>query len=80
MRINLGAPNLPASEVYCIMTGCEVSYQSFFADGTPRIASVDLVFAEIIQIAGRIQPHDAYTKRVVARAGYKLTNKNLRNT
>lgn len=78
MRLNWGVPELPADEIYCIMTGCEVSYQSFFADGTPRIASVDLVFAEIIQVAGYIRPHDAAGRRIVARQGYRLTNKNLR--
>lgn len=79
VRLNWGVPVLPASEMFCIMQTCDVTYQGFFGDGTPRFASVELSFAEIIQVGGRIRPHDASDRRSVAVQGYRRTNKNLRN-
>jgi hypothetical protein len=34
----------------CIMTSCNVTYESFFRTGAPRIVTVSLEFAEIVQI------------------------------
>jgi len=74
-RINYGVPSLPPSEVYCIMLGCPVTYTSFFADGTPRVARVDLSFAEIIQVAGGVYVQDAYDRRSVGNKGYGLNER-----
>lgn len=76
MRINWGVPSLPPCEVRCIMTACEISHESFFHDGSPRLAKVGLSFAEIIQVGGRITPHDAGDKRAVALGGYMLNEEN----
>lgn len=77
VRINWGEPALNPSEVYCIMLGCPVTYTSFFSDGTPRIARVDLTFAEIIQRGGRIHTQDAFTRRNLGFAGYRINDKGL---
>ena len=70
LRLNWGVPVLPPTEVFVIMTGCDVSYDSFFADGSPRIAKVALKFNEIIQVGGRITVHDASNRRYVGMGGY----------
>lgn len=36
-------------ELLCIMTQCDVEYQKFFNDGTPRHATVQVSFAEVVQ-------------------------------
>jgi hypothetical protein len=74
VRLNWGVPTLPPSEVYVIMTGCEVAYDGFFHDGTPRMAKVALTFAEIIQVGGKIIVQDGGTKRAIALAGYTLND------
>jgi len=74
MRLNWGVPTLPPSEIYVIMTGCEVAYEGFFHDGTPRMAKVALVFAEIIQVGGKIVVQDGGTKRSIALSGYSLND------
>jgi hypothetical protein len=78
VRMNWGVPSLPPSEMYCIMTQCEVNYDGFFGDGTPRMARVDLSFSEIIQIAGEIKVQDAANRRAVGQTGYTLTDKALK--
>ena len=78
VRVNWGEPSLPPSEVYCIMLACPVSYQAFFADGTPRIARVDLTFAEIIQIHGAVRVQDAFVRRDLGYQGYRLGSPNSR--
>jgi len=72
MRINWGVPSLPADEMYSIMTQCDVNYDGFFPDGSPRMARVDLSFAEIIQIQGTVKVHDALNRRRYGNAGYNL--------
>jgi hypothetical protein len=74
MRLNWGIPTLPATEIYVIMTGCEVNYEGFFHDGTPRMAKVALSFAEIIQVGGKIIVQDGGTKRRTAMGGYTLND------
>jgi len=80
VRMNWGVPTLPPSEIYCIMTGCEVTYDGFFHDGTPRMAKVQLSFAEIIQVGGRIIVQDGSTKRGIALAGYTLNDNGTKGT
>jgi len=75
LRLNWGVPTLPPTEIYVIMTGCEVSYDAFFHDGSPRLAKVALSFAEIIQVGGRILVQDAGDKRLAGYNGYVLTDK-----
>jgi len=75
LRINWGVPTLPPTEVYVIMVGCEVGYDAFFHDGSPRIAKVSLSFAEIIQVGGRIVVQDAGNKRGAGLGGYTLNEK-----
>lgn len=75
VRLNWGVPTLPAEMMNAIMTSCEVTYDGFFHDGTPRMAKVSLAFAEIIQIGGRITVHNAENKNMLGMAGYKLNDK-----
>ena len=79
VRLNWGVPNLTANDMYCIMMTCDVSYVGFFGDGTPRMARVDLSFAEIIQVGGRITPHDAFNRRQFGVSGYTIDAKNIRD-
>lgn len=72
VRINWGMPALPAYETYCIMTGCEVTYEAFFHDGSPRMARLAMTFVEIIQIGGRIIVQDAGNRRISGYGGYLL--------
>jgi hypothetical protein len=78
MRINFGESTLPPDEMYAIMTQCDVVYEGFFPDGTPRLARVDLAFAEIVQIGGKILSHDAFVRRRQGLNGYLLRETNLR--
>lgn len=41
-------------EVLCVMTQCDVTYEAFFPSGLPRIASVQLTFAQVAQRGGLI--------------------------
>ena len=77
VRLNWGVPSLQPDEVYAIMTGCDVVYEGFFQDGTPRMAKVALAFAEIIQVGGSIVVQDSGDKRNFGMGGYGLgkTNK-----
>jgi hypothetical protein len=33
----------------CIMTNCKITYNKLFVGGTPRLATVDLAFTEVVQ-------------------------------
>jgi hypothetical protein len=72
VRLNWGVPSLPSEQMNAIMTACEVVYEGFFHDGTPRIAKVSLAFAEIIQVGGRIVVHKAEDQTAVGMGGYTL--------
>ncbi len=37
----------------CVMTECTVTYEGFFRNGTPRVATVSLAFDEIIQLGSQ---------------------------
>ena len=76
VRLNWGVPALNPDEVYVIMTGCDVAYDGFFQDGTPRMAKVALAFAEIIQVAGEIVVQDSGDKRIYGMGGYGLNTTN----
>lgn len=45
----LGAANFLSDAVLCIMQGCDVDYQQWWPDGTPKYALVSLSFAEVVQ-------------------------------
>jgi hypothetical protein len=49
----MGSLSRPDS-VLCIMTQCEVDYKSFFPNGLPRLASIQLSFEEVAQYQGLI--------------------------
>lgn len=74
VRLNNGTHQLCPSEMFAIMQTCDVSYEGFFSDGTPRLVRVQLVFAEIIQIGRGVYPHSAHQLRFAARTGYKDPN------
>lgn len=40
--------------VHCVMTQCEVTWEAFFPNGFPRIATVALAFAQVPQLAGNV--------------------------
>lgn len=51
----LSIPGLPLDDesggpvIYAVMTGCDVTYNLLFPDGTPRRATVSLTFRQIVQ-------------------------------
>lgn len=44
-----------AHAVLCLMTQCEVTYESLFPSGNPRLVTVQLAFAQIAQSGGRVR-------------------------
>jgi hypothetical protein len=44
-----------SSAIHCIMTQCDITYEALFPTGNPRIATVQLAFAEVAQRGGSIQ-------------------------
>lgn len=75
LRLNQGSSATHADDMNCIMTQCEVEYPSFFNDGTPRLARVQLAFDEIIQYGQRINPVSAAPMREQGLLGYNITVK-----
>ena len=50
----LNLPNMALNEdgsdiVYCVMTGCDVTYEKLFANGQPRVAKVSLTLKQVVQ-------------------------------
>jgi hypothetical protein len=41
----------------CVMTGCEVTYEAWFPNGSPRIVEVALEFAEVVQRGDSVKFH-----------------------
>ena len=72
VRINMGRPQINDDDMYCILLSAEVSRESFFPDGTTRLAKIELSFAEVIQLRGSVHPHDASSIRTTAMDRYKL--------
>ncbi len=48
------AADISDDAINCVMTQCEVTYQAWFPNGLPSIAEVQLAFAEVPQIGGRV--------------------------
>lgn len=46
---NLGLNETGGDSIYCVMTGCDVTYNLLFRDGTPRRATVSLTLRQIVQ-------------------------------
>jgi hypothetical protein len=46
---NLGLNESGGDTIYCIMTGCDVTYNLLFRDGTPRNVTVSLTLKQIVQ-------------------------------
>ena len=76
VRLNYGDLSNISTELCCIMTQCEPSYEGFFSDGSPRIARVQLQFAETIQRGGRVRAQDAFALRATGLAGYRIAQSN----
>lgn len=74
LRLGNGQPGGHLDEIVCLMTQCEVSYEGFFEDGTPRLAKVALAFAETIQVNSSIKPVDGQAIRKVGLAGYQYSH------
>lgn len=72
VRLNHSNPGFGASEVPCIMTQCDVTYEAFFPSGTPRLAKVALTFAEVIQIQNTIKPQDGSVVRYIGQSMYRF--------
>lgn len=47
----------PIDAVSCVMTSCDVTYHSWFPDGSPRVAEASLEFLEIVQSGGKVFFH-----------------------
>lgn len=44
--------------ITCVMTSCDTTIESFFANGRPRVATVALSFVQLAQVSGGIRfPH-----------------------
>jgi len=64
--VSMGAS--PRDSLVSVMTQCEVTYDAFFPTGQPRLATVQLAFAQIAQYSGSIVfPQSG---RQMARAAY----------
>ena len=53
--LNLVCPRTPigrdmGDRMNCIMTQCDVTWKRWFPDGTPRLAEVQVSFAEVVQL------------------------------
>lgn len=46
-----------SSHIICLMTGCEVTYEAWFPNGSLRIIEVALEFAETVQTANGVKFH-----------------------
>lgn len=46
---NFGLNESGGDEIFCIMTGCDVTYTLAFRDGTPRRATVSVTLRQIVQ-------------------------------
>jgi hypothetical protein len=65
----------------CIMKQCDVTYESFFTSGLPRLASVQLAFAQSAQVDGLVRfPHSdpkiAARNRITGTYGYNISPRN----
>lgn len=45
----MGLNEAGGDTIYCLMTGCDVTYNLVFRDGTPRSATVSLTLRQIVQ-------------------------------
>lgn len=50
----LNLPNMALNEdgsdiVYCVVTGCDVTYEKLFANGQPRVVKVNLTLKQVVQ-------------------------------
>jgi hypothetical protein len=51
---NLGLNESGGDSIFCIMTGCDVTYTLLFRDGNPRRATVALTLRQIVQTSNGI--------------------------
>jgi hypothetical protein len=75
------APNFGWSEqntdvLVTVMTGCDVTYQLCFPDGTPRLAEVSLTLRQIVQLPGKGQRYTGRQSMDMAGVrSYQFTDK-----
>jgi hypothetical protein len=50
-----GGFSVQGGGILCVMTQCDITFESFFPSGNPRIASVSLAFAEVPQRGGYVR-------------------------
>jgi len=50
-----GGFSTPGGGIVCVMMQCDITYEAFFPSGNPRIASVNLGFAEVAQLGGAVR-------------------------
>lgn len=73
LRLGMGSRSgHSADELVCVMLSADVTYESFFSDGTPRIARVALSFAETIQVRNKVGFSEAGALRNAGMVGYRL--------
>lgn len=71
----LSIPGVPiddnngSSVMYAVMTGCDVTYNLLFPDGTPRRANVSLTFRQVVQ-----DPINDMISQVGFKEGYNYKN------
>jgi len=52
---NFGLNESGGDEIFCVMTGCDVTYTLAFRDGTPRRATVSLTLRQVVQNSKGVQ-------------------------
>jgi len=67
-----GRTPIPDS-IICILQTADITYQAMFPSGLPRIANVDVVFAQIPQVGGQVifpQAYESYGARLLDGASF----------
>lgn len=54
IEMNGGGGTVLQSAIVCVMTQCDITYESLFPSGNPRIVTVALSFAQVPQLAGKV--------------------------
>jgi len=60
--------------VYCVVTGCDVTYEKLFANGQPKVVKVNLTLKQVVQYPGRAQSIQFVGYDVLRRAGRLFNN------
>jgi hypothetical protein len=72
---------IDAAGITCIMTGCDINYESFFPSGNIRIATCSLAFAQVAQRGGTVTfPSRLDESELPAPEVYKFETRTFRET